>query len=109
MFYGHFFVEHNRGHHKNVATPDDPASSRMGESFYAFLPRTVFGSLRSAWQLEKTRLARLGKGPWTLQNENIQAWLMSVVLWGAMSRLGMFADAIPNQEWVCACHGSSVF
>ena len=84
VFYGHFFVEHNRGHHKNVATPDDPASSRMGESFYAFLPRTVFGSLRSAWQLEKTRLARLGKGPWTLQNENIQAWLMSVVLWGAM-------------------------
>ena len=84
VFYGHFFVEHNRGHHKNVATPGDPASSRMGESFYAFLPRTVFGSLRSAWQLEKTRLARLGKGPWTLQNENIQAWLMSVVLWGAM-------------------------
>jgi len=85
VFYGHFFVEHNRGHHKNVATPEDPASSRMGESFYAFLPRTVIGSLRSAWSLEKQRLARLGKGPWTLENENIQAWLMSVALWGAMT------------------------
>src|SRR3984957_16916264 len=42
--YGHFFIEHNRGHHVRVATPEDPASSRLGESFYAFLPRTVIGS-----------------------------------------------------------------
>ena len=89
VFYGHFFVEHNRGHHKNVATPEDPASSRMGESLYAFLPRTVIGSVKSAWAIEKTRLARLGKGPWTLQNENIQAWLMSVALWvGVIAWLG---------------------
>ena len=39
--YGHFFIEHNRGHHVRVATPEDPASARLGESFYAFLPRTV--------------------------------------------------------------------
>ncbi len=39
--YGHFYVEHNRGHHQRVSTPDDPASSRFGESFYAFVPRTV--------------------------------------------------------------------
>ena len=31
--YGHFFIEHNRGHHVRVATPEDPASSRLGESF----------------------------------------------------------------------------
>jgi alkane 1-monooxygenase len=42
--YGHFFTEHNRGHHVRVATPEDPASSRLGESFYAFLARTVIGS-----------------------------------------------------------------
>lgn len=41
--YGHFFIEHNKGHHKNVATPEDPASSRMGESFWTFLPRSVIG------------------------------------------------------------------
>ena len=41
--YGHFFIEHNRGHHVRVATPEDPASARLGESFYAFLPRTVLG------------------------------------------------------------------
>ncbi len=55
--YGHFFIEHNRGHHVRVATPEDPASSRLGESFWAFLPRTVKGSLTSAWELE-VRAAR---------------------------------------------------
>lgn len=81
--YGHFFIEHNKGHHKNVATPEDPASSKMGETFWAFLPRTMIGSLKSAWKIEKERLARNGQGAWTLQNENLQAWGMTVLLFGA--------------------------
>ena len=83
--YGHFYVEHNRGHHRNVATPTDPASSRLGESIYRFWPRTVIGSLRSAWQLEKERLARRGKGPLSLENENIRAWLLTALLFGALT------------------------
>jgi alkane 1-monooxygenase len=82
--YGHFFIEHNRGHHVRVATPEDPASSRFGESFWAFLPRTVLGSLESGWHLEKTRLARQSKGPWTLRNDVLNAWLMSAVLFAAL-------------------------
>ena len=82
--YGHFYVEHNRGHHKRVATPEDPASARMGESFWAFLPRTVFGSLRSAWQLEGERLHRLGKSTWHASNDNFQAWALSVLLYGVL-------------------------
>lgn len=82
--YGHFFVEHNRGHHVRVATPEDPASSRFGESFWVFLPRTVFGSLKSAWHIEKERLAKRGLPVWHWQNENLQGWAMSVVLWGAL-------------------------
>lgn len=81
--YGHFFVEHNRGHHKNVATPEDPASSRMGETFWAFLPRTVAGSLRSAWALEAERLAKQGRGPWSVHNINLQSWALSVLLFAA--------------------------
>ena len=38
--YGHFAIEHVEGHHKNVATYQDPATSRLGESIYAFLPRS---------------------------------------------------------------------
>ena len=82
--YGHFFIEHNRGHHVRVATPEDPASSRLGESFYAFLPRTVLGSLRSSWSLEKQRLSRLEKSPWTWRNDILNAWAMTVVLFGVL-------------------------
>jgi alkane 1-monooxygenase len=85
--YGHFFVEHNRGHHRHVATPVDPASSRMGESFWRFLPRSVMGSLRSAWLLERERLANLGQGPWTLANHNLQTWLMTAVFYGTLAAL----------------------
>ena len=82
--YGHFFIEHNRGHHVRVATPEDPASSRLGESFYRFLPRTVLGSLRSAWELERVRLTRLESSMWTPRNDILSAWAMSVVLFGAL-------------------------
>jgi alkane 1-monooxygenase len=82
--YGHFFIEHNRGHHVRVATPEDPASARLGESFWEFLPRSVSGSLVSAWELEKVRLGRLGKGPWTIHNDILNAWAMTVVLFGVL-------------------------
>jgi len=83
-FYGHFYIEHNRGHHVRVATPEDPASSRVGENFYQFWPRTVWGSLRSAWRLEKKRIGRRGKHPYRISNDVLNAWLMSAVLWGGM-------------------------
>ena len=82
--YGHFFIEHNRGHHVRVATPEDPASSRMGETFYAFWPRTVAGSLRSSWELEAQRLRRLGRSPWSRHNDILTAWAMTVVLFAVL-------------------------
>jgi alkane 1-monooxygenase len=86
--YGHFFIEHNRGHHVRVATPEDPASSRLGESFWEFLPRTVSGSLKSAWELERERLSQIGKPIWSLRNNNIlNAWAMTVVLFGALTAI----------------------
>ena len=61
--YGHFHIEHNRGHHARVATRDDPATARLGEPLYCFLPRAIVGSLASAWQLEAARLRRRGEAP----------------------------------------------
>ncbi|MAO79312.1 fatty acid desaturase [uncultured Nocardioides sp.] len=84
VFYGHFYIEHNRGHHVRVATPEDPASSRFGESFYEFWPRTVGGSLKSAWHLEKKRYARKKTHPFHLGNDVLNAWLMTIVLWGGL-------------------------
>jgi alkane 1-monooxygenase len=83
--YGHFFIEHNRGHHVRVATPEDPASARLGESFWAFLPRTVSGSLSSAWGLERARLERVGHSPWSVHNDILQAWAMTVGLFALLA------------------------
>src|SRR5262249_4012516 len=83
-WYGHFYIEHNRGHHVRVATPEDPASARFGETFWEFLPRSVWGSLRSSWDLEAKRMRRTGKSPWYLNNDGLNAWLMSLVLWGVL-------------------------
>lgn len=82
--YGHFYIEHNRGHHRDVATPADPASSRMGESIYRFVLREMPGGFRRAWQLERERLARCGKSPWSLDNEVLQPALISLALYGAL-------------------------
>ncbi|WP_433465060.1 alkane 1-monooxygenase [Spirillospora sp. CA-128828] len=90
--YGHFYIEHNRGHHVRVATPEDPASARLGESFYRFWPRTVWGGLKSAWRLEKARLARRGKRPWTLRNDVLNSWAMTVALFGVL--IGVFGPGI---------------
>ena len=86
-FYGHFFIEHNRGHHVRVATPDDPASSRLGESFWAFWPRTVAGSVRNGWKLERTRLRRMDRSVWSPRNDVLNAWAMTVVLWAVLIAL----------------------
>jgi alkane 1-monooxygenase len=85
--YGHFFVEHNRGHHANVATPEDPASSRLGESFYAFWPRTVLGSVRSGWQLESERLRKRGLSVWSWRNEVLQGWAITVGLFAGLAAI----------------------
>ena len=54
--YLHFYIEHVHGHHRRVATPEDPTSSRKGETLYQFLPRTIIGSWISAWKYEEKRL-----------------------------------------------------
>ncbi len=83
--YGHFYVEHNRGHHVRVATAEDPASARFGEGLYAFLPRSVTGGLRSAWRIEAARLAGTGKSRWSLDNDILNAWLISAALFTVLS------------------------
>ncbi|MGH3532107.1 MAG: alkane 1-monooxygenase, partial [Mycobacterium sp.] len=104
--YGHFYIEHNRGHHVRVATPEDPASSRFGETFWEFLPRSVFGSLRSAWRLEATRMRRLDKSPWHLSNDVLNAWLMSVVFWGVL--IAVFGPALIPFVIIQAVYGFSL-
>lgn len=81
--YGHFYIEHNKGHHVKVATPEDPVSSRMGENVYTYLFRSIPRQFPRAWNVEKTRLARSHKSQFSLSNDVLNAWLLTVVLWGA--------------------------
>lgn len=82
--YGHFSIEHNRGHHRHVATPEDPASSQMGESVYRFAFRELPGCFFRAWDLEEERLARMGKSAWSWGNEILQGWLVTAVVYGTL-------------------------
>lgn len=70
--YMHFIIEHNRGHHVRVATPEDPATSRFGESFYSFWIRSVKDGYLSAWDLEAERLRKKGVSVLSIQNQMIQ-------------------------------------
>ena len=86
-FYGHFNVEHNRGHHRWVATPEDPASSRLGESIYRFMFREIYLTWLRGLELERDRLKKKKKSFWTLDNQVLQSYAMSVILQGAILAL----------------------
>ncbi len=82
--YGHFTIDHNRGHHRDVATPEDCASARMGESIYRFALREIPGALRRAWSLERERLDRRGRPAWHTDNRILRSLALSLVLQGAL-------------------------
>jgi alkane 1-monooxygenase len=79
--YMHFIIEHNRGHHKRVATPDDPASARYGEWLMAFWLRSLVFSFVSAWRIEAERMRKEGRAPYGWRNEMLQAlgWQFALV------------------------------
>jgi alkane 1-monooxygenase len=79
--YGHFSIEHNRGHHRDVATPEDPASARMGESIYRFVLREMPGAFVRAWKLEASRLELRGHSRWSWRNEILAAGAITLLLW----------------------------
>lgn len=86
--YGHFRIEHNRGHHRRVATLEDPASARLGEAFWRFLPRSVLGGLASAWRFEAARLKRHSLSAWSVHNECLQSHANTLVLLGTVGCFG---------------------
>ncbi len=82
--YPHFFIEHNYGHHKNVATSDDPASARYNELLYTFWFRSIAGSYLHAWKIEADRLARKKLSAFSLKNEMIRFTIIELTLIGTI-------------------------
>jgi alkane 1-monooxygenase len=78
--YAHFCIEHNRGHHVWVSTPEDPATSRMGETIYHFASRELPGTFVRGWEQEKLRLSKRGKGAWSLENDILQGYAITLAV-----------------------------
>ncbi|MBK6475745.1 MAG: alkane 1-monooxygenase [Flavobacteriales bacterium] len=93
--YMHFIIEHNRGHHRHVATPEDPASARYGETLFAFWFRSIVYSFVSAWRIEADRMRKLNKAAYGIRNEMLQAiaWqaVLLVVIGLAFGNLALFS------------------
>ncbi|GIV36080.1 MAG: alkane 1-monooxygenase [Cyclobacteriaceae bacterium] len=81
--YMHFYIEHNQGHHVWVATPNDPATARKNESFYAFWFRSVFGGYRHAWKIENERLRKKGMPVLSHHNRMIHYALLPLLFCAA--------------------------
>lgn len=92
----HFLPYHNHGHHRNVATPDDPATARKNETVFGFWWRSQIGSYIAAWRIEYQRLIQRKKSPWTFENRMIRysigeaLILISVTYFGGIFALASF-------------------
>ncbi len=82
--YAHFCIEHNRGHHMMVATPEDPASARLGESIYRFALRELPGTAVRGWAMERERLAKKGLGFWHWRNDLLQGYALTLAIAAAL-------------------------
>lgn len=80
--YMHFFIEHNKGHHKKVGTPDDPASAKYGEMVYAFYFRAIVFGYFSAWRIANRDARKKGYKAFSLHNEMLQFQIIQLAFVG---------------------------
>ncbi len=78
--YNHFFVEHNRGHHRNVGTHEDAATARKGEMLYVFWLRAVIMGWLSAWEIVSKERRRKNLNVLSFGNEMLQLQLVQVIM-----------------------------
>jgi alkane 1-monooxygenase len=83
--YIHFFIEHNKGHHRNVDTPDDAATARKNESLYRFWFRSISGTYLSAWKISARERQRKNQPFWRDEMLRLQ-----LVQWGAFVFIGLY-------------------
>ena len=69
--YMHFYIEHNFGHHINVATPEDPATARYKQTVYSFWITSVIRTYVSAWEIQLKLLKVSKKSFFSIKNDMI--------------------------------------
>ena len=75
-----FGIEHVHGHHKCVATWDDPASARRGENTYRFILRSSLGTFRNAWRYERNRMKDEDRSIFSYQNRMVSGSIKSILI-----------------------------
>ena len=102
-----FSIEHVYGHHKHVATRQDPATGRRGESAWRFLVRSGVGSLRGAFEIERERLGKQGRTAWSPHNKVLRGGAMSACLFalvglvaGLKGVLAFGAVSLYGKSWL---------
>lgn len=102
-FYTHFYVEHNRGHHRNVATAEDPATAQRGEWVWWFWLKSWWGGWWHGLQLEAKRCQRAGHAPWGWHNEVLRWQVVQAVAWAAV--FALFGVEVALAWWVAGAIG----
>ena len=69
--YMHFYIEHNFGHHINVATPDDPATARYKQTVYSFWITSVIRTYVSAWEIQLKLLKVSKRSFFSIKNDMV--------------------------------------
>jgi alkane 1-monooxygenase len=80
--YIHFYIEHNKGHHKRVATHEDPATARYGEPVYFFWFRSIINCYIGAWSIANKECRKKGQPVLSWQNEMLQTQIMQAIFLG---------------------------
>ncbi len=78
--YMHYGIEHVWGHHVYACTPEDPHTARMGESLYAYLPRSIKGTYKNAWKIEAKKLLRTSYRFSLMNNRMVLFGILQILL-----------------------------
>jgi len=70
--YMHFYIEHNFGHHMNVATPNDGATAKYNQTVFSFWVTSVTRQYADAW-IRQIKLLKTEKRPF-LSVKNDMLW-----------------------------------
>lgn len=96
--YMHFYVEHNKGHHKWIGTLQDPATARRNETVYAFWLRVIPGSYLSAWNISMNECRRKSRP--LIFNETLIYSIFQLIIclfiyvWNPFALLSFFIAAV---------------
>ena len=80
----HFLPYHNEGHHREVATPNDPATAGRNQWLFHFWIDSHFGSYAKAWKIEAGRMRKMGKPLVSASNRMVVYTVANALLLGVI-------------------------